>query len=172
MAWSIPHVMRQGGLMVALFVVTATAQACTSARTPSMVQQSASTPQRGYLFIVGGGPQRAELVQQFVDLAGGRGRANIAVFAMASESGEQSGQEKANDLRALGAQARNVWITRAQANADSVARLLDGVTGVWFGGGDQVRLADVLRGTKTEAAIHARYADGAVIGGTSAGAAV
>jgi cyanophycinase len=35
-----------------------------------------------------------------------------------------------------------------------------------------VRLAKVLRNTKTEAAIHARYEAGAVIGGTSAGAAV
>jgi len=55
---------------------------------------------------------------------------------------------------------------------DSVVRLLDGVTGVWFGGGDQVLLAKALRGTKTEAAIHARYRAGAVVGGTSAGAAV
>ena len=108
----------------------------------------------------------------FVDLAGGPGRANIVVFAMASESGERSGEEKAQDLRALGVQARNIWVTSAQANTDSVARLLDGATGVWFGGGDQVRLANVLRGTKTEAAIHARYAAGAVVGGTSAGAAV
>ncbi len=34
------------------------------------------------------------------------------------------------------------------------------------------KLTGVLRGTKTEAAIHARYRNGAVIGGTSAGAAV
>jgi cyanophycinase len=39
-------------------------------------------------------------------------------------------------------------------------------------GGDQNRLIKVLRGTKTDAAIHARYDAGAVIGGTSAGAAV
>jgi cyanophycinase len=56
--------------------------------------------------------------------------------------------------------------------ADSVARLLDGVTGIWFGGGDQNRLAEVLRGTPTERAIRARFAAGAVVGGTSAGAAV
>jgi cyanophycinase len=124
------------------------------------------------LFIVGGGPQPPELVKHFVDLAGGAGRANIVVFAMASESGAASGEEKAAELRALGAQARNVWVTREQANTDSVAHLLDGASGVWFGGGDQVRLAKTLRGTRTEAAVHARYAAGAVVGGTSAGAAV
>ena len=43
---------------------------------------------------------------------------------------------------------------------------------MWFGGGDQVLLIKALKGTKTDAAIHARYRAGAVIGGTSAGAAV
>lgn len=132
----------------------------------------AQTPSRGTLYIVGGGPQPAALVQEFVDLAGGRGKARIIVFAMASASGLTGGEEKAEQLRGLGATARNVWITREQAMTDSVARLLDDATGVWFGGGDQGRLADVLRGTPTERAIHARYAAGAVIGGTSAGAAV
>jgi cyanophycinase len=127
---------------------------------------------QGTLYMVGGGPQPPELVQEFVDLAGGRGKARIVVFAMASASGLESGEEKAKDLRELGADARNVWVTREQAMTDSVAKLLDGATGIWFGGGDQVRLADLLRGTPTERAIHARYAAGAVIGGTSAGAAV
>lgn len=127
---------------------------------------------RGTLYIVGGGPQPPALVQEFVDLAGGTGNARILVFAMASASGATSGEEKAADLRALGATARNVWITREQADADSIVRLLDDATGVWFGGGDQGRLADVLRGTRTERAIKARYTAGAVIGGTSAGAAV
>lgn len=127
---------------------------------------------RGTLQIVGGGTQPRELVQHFVELAGGRGRARIAVFAMASASGERSGEAKANDFRQLGGEARNFWITREQANTDSVLRLLDGVTGIWFGGGDQNRLARVLRGTRVDSAIRARYEAGAVVGGTSAGAAV
>ncbi|MBC7844275.1 MAG: cyanophycinase [Gemmatimonadaceae bacterium] len=105
-------------------------------------------------------------------IVGGSGKARIAVFAMASEEGLTGGEEKAADLRALGARAVNVWLTHAQATTDSAARLLNGVTGIWFGGGDQVRLANVLRGTATLRAIRARYAAGAVVGGTSAGAAV
>jgi cyanophycinase len=133
----------------------------------------AAAAQRGTLFIVGGGPQPPALVQQFVDLAGGRGKAHIVVFGMASEDGEKAGEEKAVDLRALGAEAKNVWVNHAQANTDSVAHLLDHATGVWFVGGDQVKLIAALRGTKTEAAMHARYEHGgAVIAGTSAGAAV
>ena len=133
---------------------------------------SVIAPPRGTLLIVGGGPQPAALVAQFVELAGGRGHATIAIFAEASADGLKSGEEKAVELRALGADARNIWVTHDEANTDSIAKLLNNVTGVWFGGGDQVRLAKVLRNTKTEAAIHARYESGAVIGGTSAGAAV
>lgn len=133
---------------------------------------SASGSTRGTLQIVGGGPQPAELVRQFVDLAGGPGRARILVFAMASTAGERSGEAKAEDLRERGASARNVWITRDQADADSIVALVDSATGVWFGGGDQNRLARVLRGSRIESAIRRRYLEGAAVGGTSAGAAV
>ena len=129
-------------------------------------------PKRGTLFIVGGGPQSPALVQEFVELAGGAGHSKIVVFGMASATGLATGEEKANDLRKLGATALNVFVNVAQANSDSVAHMLDGATGVWFIGGDQVRLLDALKGTKTEEAIHRLYANGAVIGGTSAGAAV
>lgn len=138
---------------------------------PTLSPAPANRP-LGTLFIVGGGAQPPALVEQFVDLAGGPGKAHIVVFAMASEEGAASGEEKANDLRALGAVARNVWVDSVQANTDSVAHLLDDATGIWFGGGDQVRLIRALHGTRTEAAIHARYRAGAVVGGTSAGAAV
>jgi cyanophycinase len=127
---------------------------------------------RGTLFIVGGGTQPPALVDEFVKRAGGPGKAHIVVFAMASASGERSGEDKAKDLRARGATSRNIWITREQADLDSVVHLLDSATGIWFGGGDQNRLTKALLGSKVERAIHARYAAGAVVGGTSAGAAV
>jgi cyanophycinase len=132
----------------------------------------AQSSPKGTLFVVGGGPQPAALVQEFVRLAGGPGKSKIVVYAMASDEGLTGGEEKAASLRAMGVDAVNVWLTHAQANTDSAARLLNGATGIWFGGGDQVRLADVLRGTATLRAIKARFAAGAVVGGTSAGAAV
>jgi cyanophycinase len=134
--------------------------------------QKAPSQGRGTLMIVGGGPQPQALVQQFVDLAGGRAKARIIVFGMASEDGEKAGEEKAQELRKLGADARSVWANNTQANTDSVARLLDGATGVWFVGGDQNKLVAALRGTRTDSAMKARYRAGAVIAGTSAGAAV
>lgn len=160
-------------LRLAPLFLLAAASACTStARSAPVADSSAARATRGTLFIVGGGPQPDTLVRQFVDLAGGAGKARIVVFAMASSDGLASGEEKAQDLRKLGADARNIFVKHDQADTDSIARMLDGVTGVWFGGGDQVLLANALRGTRTERAIHARYAAGAVIGGTSAGAAV
>ncbi|HEU4585824.1 MAG TPA: cyanophycinase [Gemmatimonadaceae bacterium] len=137
----------------------------------SAAVQSADAP-KGSLLIVGGGPQPDELVQRFVDLAGGARKARIVVFAMASEDGLEGGEEKAEDLRKLGASAINVYITREQADQDSIVHLLDDATGIWFGGGDQSRLTRAIGGTKVEDAIRERYRAGAVVGGTSAGAAV
>lgn len=127
---------------------------------------------RGHLFIVGGGSQSDSLVARFVELAGGRGRARIAVVPMASSEPAASGEEKVLQLREFGADAFVLLLTRVQAESASTARRLDGVTGIWFSGGDQVRLAPVLVGTPTLAAMKQRYRAGAVVGGTSAGAAV
>lgn len=162
----VPTRRRVASSAVAFFALIA---ACWLSPLPALQAQSV---RNGTLFVVGGGPQPPALVEEFVRLAGGPGKARIAVFAMASSEGQTGGEEKAADLRALGATAVNVWLNRAQASTDSAAKLLDGVTGIWFGGGDQVRLADVLRGTPTLAAIRTRFAAGAVVGGTSAGAAV
>lgn len=127
---------------------------------------------RGTLLIVGGGAQPPALVSRFVELAGGPGRARIAVMPMASAEAATGGEEKAEQLRGLGAQVIVLNVTREQAQTDSVARLLDGVTGVWFNGGDQARLTAALQDTRTLAALRQRYAAGAVLAGTSAGAAI
>lgn len=158
----IPNMMNTRRLILlgALLVVTAT------------LGRAQSDAPRGTLFLVGGGPQPDALVKEFVALAGGPGKAKIIVFAMASASGATSGQEKADQLKEFGASAMNVYVTRKEADTDSIAALLRDATGVWFGGGLQTRLAEALVGTKTGAAIHARYRAGAVVGGTSAGAAV
>ncbi len=155
-----------------LLALVATGCATTGGASAAVATDAPAARGRGTLFVVGGGPQPPALVREFVTLAGGAGRARIVVFAMASAEGATSGEEKAADLRKLGAQAINVWVNHEQANTDSVAALLDSASGIWFGGGDQSRLTAALRGTKTEAAIRRRYERGAVVGGTSAGAAV
>ena len=150
-----------------LLVATLTAAgACAPARV------GPAPASHGALVIVGGGPRPPEIRQRFVDLAGGAGKANIVVFAMASEDGLASGEDEAATLRAMGVDAQNLYLTRAQANSDSVVARVGKATGIWFGGGDQVRLTGVLKGTRTETAMLERFRAGAVMSGTSAGAAV
>jgi cyanophycinase len=93
------------------------------------------------------------------------------VFPMASEDPD-AGIELTGDFRKLGANAERLVLTHALADAEDASKRLEGVTGVWFGGGDQVKLTAALHGTRTEQAIRARFREGAVVGGTSAGAAV
>ncbi len=121
---------------------------------------------------MGGGSQPDTLISEFISLAGGPGRAHIAVVPMASGEPEESGRDKAQQLTESGARAFVLLVDRAQAERDSTVHLLDSVTGVWFTGGDQARLTPILSGTPLLAAMKARYRAGAVIGGTSAGAAI
>ncbi len=127
---------------------------------------------RGSLFIVGGGESPPELARRFVELAGGTGRARIAVIPMASSVPRETGDEKVQELTALGATAYVVLLDREQALDSSAARTLDSATGIWFSGGDQARLTAILSGTPVLAAMHRRYRSGVVLGGTSAGAAI
>ena len=128
---------------------------------------------KGHLYIVGGGPRPRAMVQEFVTLAGGPGRARIVVFPMATAD-TTAGPEVAAAYRALGASATNVPVTRAAAEAGdpAVLRALDSATGIWFLGGDQNRIMRAIGGTPVADAIRRRYEAGAVVGGTSAGAAV
>ena len=134
-------------------------------------QEATRSFSRGHLLIVGGGPIPREVTLHFVELAGGRGKARIAVFPTASAVAS-TGPDKVAELRSYGADAFVVPVTRSNADADSLVHLLDRVTGIWFAGGDQNRVTAAIRGTRVEQAIRDRYVNGAVIGGTSAGAAV
>jgi len=127
----------------------------------------------GHLVIVGGGPIPEAIDRRFLDLAGGAGKARIVVLPMASEGGAESGAAKAASFQKLGAaHAASLNLTRQDVGADSVARLLGQATGIWFPGGDQNRLTAAILGTAVLDSIRSRYRHGAVVGGTSAGAAV
>lgn len=129
-------------------------------------------PPRGYLLIVGGGDTPVEVQARFLSLAGGAGRARVAVFPMASDSGDEEAGEVATELQAMGAEATIFNLSREDAESENLAQLLEGMSGFWFCGGDQGRLADILRSTAALATIQRRYFEGAIVGGTSAGAAV
>lgn len=129
----------------------------------------------GALVIVGGGGIPEDAATAFMDLAGGSD-ARIVVIPTASEAADDP-EEKAAYLgrwEEAGAASATLLHTRDRARADSdeFVAPLKAATGVWFGGGDQSRIADAYLGTKAEAEILAVRARGGVIGGTSAGAAI
>jgi cyanophycinase len=128
---------------------------------------------KGYLFIIGGGERPGSMMRRFVDLAGRFGNGKIVVFPMASSVPVETGSEEAEEFRKLGAaDVEYVILSRGEASAESSLKVLAGAGGVFFSGGDQSRLMDVLRGTPFQQKLLELYRDGCVIGGTSAGAAV
>lgn len=155
----------------ALKAVLAASALAAAGCTASAPPRSAEARTRGHLVIVGGGPVPDTVLRRFVELAGGAGRARILLLPMASES-EDAGVELAADFQKMGAQAERAILARADAEKTEVASRLEGITGIWFGGGDQARLTAAIGGTPVEAAIARRFREGAVVGGTSAGAAV
>ena len=145
--------------------------ACASASSPAKAPIPAANAAKGTLFLVGGGSQSDDLVRQFIDLAGGPGKARIAILPMASSAAD-AGEDKKLQLDSMGASSFVIRVNRKQADSDSVVKLIQSATGIWYGGGDQSRLTAALGGSATQRAIMERYRAGAVVGGTSAGAAV
>ena len=155
-----------------LTVACATAASTRSAALSEQSTSQTSRAPRGTLFIVGGGAQPDELVKHFIDLAGGAGKARIAILPMATSSAAEAGAEKESQLDSLGADSFVLNFDRAHADDDSLVRRIQSATGIWFPGGDQSLLKAALGGSAALSAIHDRYNAGAVVGGTSAGAAV
>jgi cyanophycinase len=143
-----------------------------TARTKAFSESPATSAPRGTLLIVGGGTQPQELVKHFVDLAGGPGKARIAILPMATSAAAEAGAEKEAQLDSLGADSFVLNFNRAHADDDSLVKKVRTATGIWFPGGDQSLLTAALGGSAVLREIHERYDAGAVVGGTSAGAAV
>lgn len=131
---------------------------------------AASAAPKGHLVIIGGGTRPDNVMEKFIELAGGRD-ARYLVIANASKA---NGVSFVESFKALGVKDMEMIIpTREQCEDPSyVASKLEGVTGVFFSGGQQTDIADAIRGTKMHEGLMRLYEEGAVIGGTSAGAAI
>lgn len=127
---------------------------------------------RGSLIIVGGGDTPSSVQERLVALAGGPGKARIAVLPMASTKFDEEAREIIGELKQLKAEAVLLNLGRDEAKKEATAKQLEEFTGYWFLGGDQLRLAAMLLGTRALETIERRFEEGAVVGGTSAGAAV
>jgi cyanophycinase len=128
---------------------------------------------KGTLVIGGGGGLPDEVLQRFIDYAGGPD-ALIVVIPTALEDPVPADPIEARLLRRAGARNVTVLHTRKRAAADSAEFVapLKKAGGVWFGGGRQWHFVDSFEGTATEKAFHAVLERGGVIGGSSAGASI
>lgn len=128
---------------------------------------------RGNLIIIGGGRRPASIMQKFVELANDAENPKILVLPMASSIPLEVGPAQAGEIRKLGGKnVRFLHFSKEQASLDSILQKFEGVTGIFISGGVQSRFMEVIKGTAIEAKIKELYWNGAVIAGTSAGAAV
>jgi len=130
------------------------------------------------LLVIGGaeryGPGGTEILRRFVGLAGGPA-AELIVIATASAEPAVLEAEYAALFTRLGAgRVRALRLdNRAQANEPAVVKALATATGVFFTGGDQLRITTVLGGTLADSALQRLVQTGTIVlGGTSAGAAM
>lgn len=141
---------------------------------PAATQQVG--PERGSLVIVGGAMQSPEIVQAFIDRAGGPDAPIVVIPTAGGADDEAYGPwcTCTRQLRENG--ARNVVVLHtydpAVADTEAFVAPLRTARGVWFPGGRQWRLADSYLGTRTEAALQGVLDRGGVIGGSSAGASI
>jgi cyanophycinase len=126
-------------------------------------------PSKGTLFIVGGGQLGPDLVQRFIDLAGGK-EAGMVFIPTAEETDPVRATVENNFLTKAGATHVTILHTRDRKEADTaefVKPLLE-ARAVWFEGGRQWRLVDSYLNTRTETEIRNVLARG----GSSAGATI
>lgn len=109
----------------------------------------------------------------FLDLAGKNGTPSIVGFTTASSDVAGMAAHWLGCFKAAGRNSCEIPLleTREQACDPAIAALVDKADAIFLGGGDQVKLVSVLSGCPVGDAIHRAYVRGAVICGTSAGAA-
>jgi cyanophycinase len=133
---------------------------------PAFPQTTVHAP-KGHLLIIGGNGTTDEIVKRALS-AGGGAAGRVVIFPQASEVAE------------TGADAVKMWtdagfgkaVVEDPKDPETAIRLVREASFIWFPGGDQNRLMKAFEKTGIPEAIRARYIDGALVGGTSAGAAV
>jgi cyanophycinase len=130
--------------------------------------------EHGALFIHGGGEMPHDVVQRFLDLAGGKD-SPIVVLPIAAEGNLP--EDVSRDIRAMSrGGATNVVSLRArdrvEVESPEFAAAVSKARGLWFNGGRQWRFVDAYMSTKAEGLFRDVLRRGGVIGGSSAGASI
>jgi len=121
----------------------------------------------GALVVVGGGTVGPEIIARTIELAGGKS-AVVVVLPQASATADAGDSGVAMWLKAGAREASKVTFTDRAAARDAIQR----ATLIWIPGGQQSRFMDAIAGTGLDEVIRARRNAGAVVAGSSAGAAV
>ncbi|MDB4871716.1 MAG: cphB [Gemmatimonadales bacterium] len=128
----------------------------------------------GTLILIGGGTSAGgDAIGSFIELTGAKEGGPITGVTTASSQVALAREAWLADLKSAG--ANNVTIPLVESRDDAydptIVELIRNARGIFLGGGDQVKLVSTLGGTPLEEAIRDAYMDGAIICGTSAGAA-
>ena len=131
--------------------------------------------QRGWIVPIGGAEDKEanpKVLKRFVDLCGGED-ARIAVIPTASRLVE-TGIQYERLFPELGAARVDIldFDTRRDASEQNRLDIIEAATGVFFTGGNQLRLSTLLGGTPVAKLIRLMNARGVTVGGTSAGASI
>jgi cyanophycinase len=130
----------------------------------------------GQLIIIGGAEDRdkeCKVLREFIRCAGGLD-AKLVVMTVATELPREVGDDYIRVFERLGVEQIRIVDTfyREDAEASSALEAIRAATGVFFTGGNQARITEILKNTAIARLLHERLADGLVIAGTSAGAAM
>lgn len=130
---------------------------------------------RGYIVPVGGAEDKqrgAVILRRFVEVSGGN-KARIAIIPTASKQRDTGSRYEAlfDELGAKEAYAL-AFDERGQTERTDWLDRLGEATGIFFTGGNQLRISTILGGTPVAKMIRSLNARGVAVGGTSAGAAI
>ncbi|MGV8931128.1 MAG: cyanophycinase [Luteimonas sp.] len=131
--------------------------------------------ERGWIVPIGGAEDkeaRRQILKRFVQLCGGRD-ADIVIIPTASRLPDTGQRYEELFDRLEAGRARSIdFATREDGSREDYLRQLETATGVFFTGGNQLRIATILGGTPAAKLIRERNAHGVHVGGTSAGASI
>ena len=130
---------------------------------------------RGWIVPIGGAENKEndrDILERFLAVSGGED-ADIVVIPAASRMHE-TGPRYERLFRELGAAQVTVmdFDTRRDCQEAGRLELLERASGIFFTGGNQLRLTTLLGGTPVAKLIRVRNAHGVTVGGTSAGASI
>lgn len=136
-----------------------------------MAGQAGPDP-KGTLVMVGGGGTTPEITEAFLKGAGGKGGV-VGIIPTSTSEPDRALKEWKADLEKAGLTMVPLDVRkREDSSLPGMLEAAKKCTGFWFSGGDQGRVREKIVGTPLQKVIQEKYREGAVIGGTSAGAAI